>query len=172
MSVDESLAVSRADGRGVARTSAARPAQLADLAKRRRYRRRNLHDSYPVPPSRRPKRAERQADPRAGYVGPSDRWDAVVCRFGYVADEGAPGRIGWALLGLKQPGKRLRRLIELGVTVQQHGDTEVAGDAPASMAEAIIRTLGPLHRAKGTARGASDHFARGVQAAQAVPGWG
>jgi hypothetical protein len=63
---------------------------LSAHARVHRCQTRNIHDGSPVPPARR-----RKSDTaKLGYVGASDRWDAIVGCDGYIADEGEPGQLG------------------------------------------------------------------------------
>ncbi|UCE61970.1 MAG: hypothetical protein JSU63_09620, partial [Phycisphaerales bacterium] len=47
---------------------------LIAYAKKHRYRIRNLHDGGPVPPAM----PQKSSKDKLGYVGESDRWDAIV----------------------------------------------------------------------------------------------
>ena len=68
--------------------------EVVEFARERRYRVRNLHDGHPVPPARPPKHGDQGNF--SGYRADGERDDAIVCRRGYVTDEG-DGRIGWFL---------------------------------------------------------------------------
>ena len=112
---------------------------IDELAKIGPYRIRNMHDGYPVPPTRR--RGRRGSD---GYWGPADRFDAVIGRRGFAHVDGVPaGRIGWVLLC--KSGRALipsvAAIRAMGGAVRQIGTNEAAGDAPESCAAALLETI-------------------------------
>jgi hypothetical protein len=120
---------------------------LVAYAKEHRYRVRNVHDGYPVPPMLPPKRGRRGH--RRGYWSKEDREDAIICRHGYVTDD-REGRIGWLLFAPTTRGMRarLRTLAALGVDVVQEGDTEAAGQASVEQIGDVLRVLVPCRKAK------------------------
>jgi hypothetical protein len=120
---------------------------LLAYAEEHGYRVRNLHDGHPVPPVRPPYHGRRGRF--AGYLGADDREDAIVCRHGYVADDG-DGRIGWFLFAptTRSMRAKLRKLEGLGVDVVQEGDSEAAGDAPVGQIAEVLAVLVPYRKAK------------------------
>ncbi len=120
-------------------TLGTRITDLVEYARKHRCRLRNLHDAGPVPPARR-----RKSDTaKLGYVGASDRWDAIVGYDGYIADEGEPGQLGIYLqyrsaMGVKRAHSRIQAL---GGAVKQVGDTEIAGSVPVDSIEEALRLI-------------------------------
>lgn len=110
---------------------------LIAYAKEHRYRVRNLHDGYAVPPVRRVARATTGA---AGI----ERDDVIACRYGYVGDYG-PGKLGWYLTSEKGTAhlmsSKLPQLEALGGEVTQVGDFEAAGWAPEGRIGDVLKIL-------------------------------
>ena len=139
---------------------------LLAYAAAHRYRVRNLHDGRPVPPVRIPGRGRRGAS--AGYTADDDREDAIVCRYGYVTYDGG-GQLGWCLLSetVRAKSFRLRRLVDLGATMVQEGDTEAAGSVSVEHIAEVLGVLEPYRIADQSA-----HPARFTRAADPTPGAG
>ena len=138
---------------------------LMAYARQRRYRVRNLHDGHEVPPARPPKHGER--GPVPGYVGASDRMDAVIGRNGYICDAGN-GQLGWYLeAGTKRRlSAKLQRLAELGIEPHQLGDAEAAGEVGREMFSSLATVL-QLYRCPQGSNGGSQ-APEGTQAAGKV----
>ena len=116
---------------------------LLGHAQRHRYRVRNLHDGRPVPPVRQ----KRTPGRRAAFGGAGDRLGVIACRHGYVVAEGEG--IGWVLLCRSKRSftPRLEAIGAVtGVMVAQAGDSEAAGDAPATAVEELLSVLGAYRR--------------------------
>ena len=116
---------------------------LVAYAREHRYRLRNLHDGYPVPPARRIKPKGETPAAQAGYIGEEDRMDAIVGFLGYVADEGEPGMLGIYLhhkngIGVNRSSARIKAM---GGRVDQVGDTEIAGSVPAEAIEEALKLI-------------------------------
>jgi hypothetical protein len=123
---------------------------LLRYAKRHRYRVRNLHDGYPVPPMKPP---NWRHDHSRGYWGKEERMDAIIGRYGYVCDEGN-GRIGWFLaFQTRRPMTvRLKKLVAVGASLIQEGDTEAGGDAPVELIDRLVEVIGVYRKPRGIAR--------------------
>ena len=117
---------------------AVKPESIIDLARRHRWRTRNLHDGHPVPPAKRPPRGKRGAD---AFGGSEDRFDAIVGRYGYIVLEGAG--LGWFLVAATRPPHgKIDTIRRAGGKVDQLGDREAAGTAPMSALVALARAIG------------------------------
>ncbi len=103
---------------------------LLELAKSRRYRIRNLHDGFPVPPARRVGR-------KGGSRGSEDRFDAVVGLRSYVFQD--RNRLEFSIFRTKKAaGYAIREARKFGGIIAQDGDTEFGGwmeDSPISREE-------------------------------------
>lgn len=99
---------------------------LMDYAREHRLRTRNLHDGHPVPPAR--LMPKHRIGERTGYIGESDRLDAIVGYCGSLTDEERQG-LGVHLHYKTSKGVRIgiRKILEVGGTVHQVGDFEVTG---------------------------------------------
>ena len=107
---------------------------IKSLAKKNRWRVRNLHDGFPVPPMTRKRGSARSK----GYKDDESRHDAIVCSFGYVDND------GWTIIARsgRHLGELLKKLAKIGVSVRQEGDTEACGVSPGGL-EAVARVLRP-----------------------------
>ena len=112
---------------------------LAVFACEHRYRLRNLHDGSPVPPARR----QRADDGRVGYIGASDRCDAIVGYDGYLADDGEDSRLGIYLCYKSARGvkKARARIKAVGGTVDQVGDVEITGTVSVDRIEDVLKLI-------------------------------
>ncbi len=113
---------------------------LMDYARKHRLRTRNLHDGHPVPPARlMPKHRTRA---RTGYVGVSDRLDAIVGYCGALTDE---DRQGLAVYLHYKTAKGVNRGIAgikaIGGTVHLVGDFEVTGHVPWDRIEDALKLI-------------------------------
>ena len=90
-------------------------------ARKHRYRLRNLHDGYPVPPARR----QKPDTSRLGYAGVSERWDAIVGRNGYITTDA--GQLSVFLEYKSAQGVNLaaRQIQAMGGWLDQVGDREL-----------------------------------------------
>lgn len=122
---------------------------LMAYARAHRLRTRNLHDGAPVPPARRRGGLEHPA-----YSGPSDRFDAIIGRDGYVAMDGDRLSVFAAYRSARGLNAGLRRLTAAGLVVQQEGDTEVGGWAPVERIEEILAAI-RVYRRKSASVGRS-----------------
>lgn len=139
---------------------------LLAYARGRRYRTRNLHDGLPVPPARQ----RRTSSHRAAFGADVDRFDVIICRYGYVCSEG--NRVGWALLcRSKRSLTMCLRAVQdgPGTVVKQLGDTEAAGDAPLEALESVLGVLEPYRR-RPPSRGCSAEWMAEVRARRACVG--
>ena len=102
---------------------------LMECARKHRYRLRNLHDGHPVPPAR--LMPKQRIGERMGYIGESDRLDAIVGYCGALTDEGRQG-LGVYLHYKTSKGVRIgiKKILEVGGTIHQVGDFEVTGYIP------------------------------------------
>ncbi len=102
---------------------------LMDYARKHRLRTRNLHDGHPVPQARlMPKQL---AGERMGYIGESDRLDAIVGYCGALTEEGRQGLVVYLHYKTsKGVGIGIRKILEVGGTIHQVGDFEVMGYIP------------------------------------------
>jgi len=99
---------------------------LMDYARKHRLRTRNLHDGHPVPLAR--LMPKQRIGESKGYIGESDRLDAIVGYCGALTDEDRQG------LGVylhyktsKGVGIGIRKILEVGGTIHQVGDFEMTG---------------------------------------------
>ena len=108
-------------------------------ARKHRYRLRNIHDGGRVPPARR----QRADDGRVGYIGASDRCDAIVGYDGYLADDGEDSRLGIYLCYKSARGvnKAQARIKAMGGTVDQVGDVEIAGTISVDRIEDALKLI-------------------------------
>ena len=113
---------------------------LIEYARRHRLRTRNLHDGHPAPPAR--LMPKQRTEKRTGYVGESDRLDAIVGYCGALADEDRQG------LGVylhyktsKGVGIGIRKILEVGGTILQVGDFEMTGYIPWDCIEDALRII-------------------------------
>jgi len=113
---------------------------LIEYARRHRLRTRNLHDGHPVPPAR--LMPKQRIGERTGYIGESDRLDAIVGYCGALTDEHEQG------LGVylqyktsKGVGIGIRKILEVGGTIHQVGDFEVTGYIPWDCIEDALRII-------------------------------
>ncbi len=115
-----------------------RPGCVLDLAKRHRWRTRNLHDGHPVPPAKRPPRGNRGQD---AFGADDDRMDAIVGQFGYIVLEG--DGLGWFLVAATRPPHgKIAKIREAGGKVNQLGDREAGGTAPTSAMKTLTKLIG------------------------------
>ena len=113
---------------------------LKDYARKHRLRTRNLHDGHPVPPAR--LMPKQRIGERMGYIGESDRLNAIVGYCGALTDEHEQG------LGVylhyktsKGVGIGIRKILEVGGTIHQVGDFEVTGYIPWDCIEDALRII-------------------------------
>ena len=113
---------------------------LIDYARKHRLRTRNLHDGHPVPPAR--LMPKQRIGERTGYIGESDRLDAIVGYCGALTDEERQG------LGVylhyktsKGVGIGIRKILEVGGAIHQVGDFEVTGYIPWDCIEDALRII-------------------------------
>lgn len=110
---------------------------LLALAQTERFRTRNLHDGLPVPPALIQPKKRRSYASVVGYVGQSDRMDAVVGHRGYLHQDEA-GRLSIYLGPRVAVPRSVREIEAIGGTVVQRGDKELSATIPADrMREAI-----------------------------------
>ena len=122
--------------------------ELMAIVRDKRYRTRNLHDGYPVPPPRRP-RAGRVSRP--AYVGESDRYDAIVGYDGYITAEDRELGFYLAYKSGRGVNRAIPRIEAMDGTVKQVGDFEVAGTVPADQLEAALKLIRVSRLAPGCA---------------------
>lgn len=98
-----------------------RALDLAAYAKEHRYRLRNVHDGHPVPPARAP----RGSDGPTGYIGVTERMDAIVGSKGYITMDG--DKLSMCLFDKNALGinRALPRLEAIDARIYQVGDTEL-----------------------------------------------
>ena len=137
---------------------------LMVYAETHRYRLRNLHDGRPLHPLRVPIGHRNRS---TGYVSSGDRMDAIICRRGFVSDDGH-GRIAWYLFAGSAKGinRWLTELTACGASGAQLGDTEAAGDAPVDQIDAILDVLKPYRKAERGDRSTKNLLVRGRTAAR------
>ena len=101
---------------------------LMDYARKHRLRTRNLHDGHPVPSAR--LMPKQRIGERMGYIGESDRLDAIVGYCGALTDEHEQG-LGVYLhyKTAKGVNRGIAGFKAMGGTVHQIGDFEVTGHA-------------------------------------------
>ena len=130
-----------------------KPFDLVSYARKRRYRLRNLHDGYLVPPAI----CREPCDRARGYWGKDDRWDAIVGHRGYVAMDG--DKLSVALFYDSPYGVSvvLPRLEALGASVDQLGDMEVGATAPVEQIEQVLKLIKVSKLRPGDVRRFSSH---------------
>ena len=113
---------------------------LTDCARKHRYRLRNLHDGHPAPPAR--LMPKQRIGERTGYIGDSDRLDAIVGYCGALTDEDRQ------VLGVylhykttKGVNRGIAGIKAMGGTVHQVGDFELTGYAPWDRIEDALKLI-------------------------------
>ena len=110
---------------------------LSAYARKHRYRVRNLHDGGPVPPAL-PSNDDRS---RTGYIGASERWNAIVGYNGYVTMDGEDLSVCLFYKSAMGVNRALVRLKAMGAEIDQVGDTEVGATVHADRIEDVLRLI-------------------------------
>jgi len=114
---------------------------LTEFAKKYKYRTRNFHDGYPVPPYRTHKQKRRSK----GYSSKNDRNDCIICTYGFV-DQYSPDCAGWFLAMKAGMTRRLQAIQNAGGVVLQLGDKEAAGYVPVKHLPNVLKVLKPKRK--------------------------
>lgn len=113
------------------------------LAQKYKFRIRNIHDGFLVPPTRTTKNVRRSR----GYSSTEDRFDVIICRYGYLYVEN--NQLDFVLLAKSKRRfnscmDQLRRID--GIVFKQEGDTESAGCVSIRFTDDVARVLGVWRR--------------------------
>ncbi len=111
--------------------------ELAAYAKKYRYRLRNLHDGGPVPPAK----PARGAGGPTGYIGATERMDAIVGSKGYVTMDG--NELSVCLFHKNALGinRAVPRLEAIGARIDQIGDTELGATFSVEHIDEVLQLI-------------------------------
>lgn len=110
---------------------------LVAYAKKHRYRLRNLHDGDPVPPAKPP----RGSGGPTGYIGATERMDAIVGSKGYVTMDGSELSVCLFHKNALGINRAIPMLQALDARIDQLGDTELGATVSAEHIDGALQLI-------------------------------